>query len=97
MRYAAAVDANQKDIVKALRQIGCSVQPLHNVGNGVPDLLVGVNSLNLLIEVKDGSKSPSDQKLTTDQGNWHDAWRGQVQIINSVDKALALIHYVRSK
>ena len=97
MRYAAAVDANQKDIVKALRQIGCSVQPLHNVGKGVPDLLVGVNSLNLLIEVKDGSKPPSDQKLTTDQGNWHDAWRGQVQIINSVDKALALIHYVRSK
>ena len=41
MRRAARVDRNQAEIVVALRAGGASVQPLHAVGKGVPDLLVG--------------------------------------------------------
>lgn len=91
MRRNARIDHNQTAIVRALRQAGCSVQPLHTVGRGVPDLLVGHNGRNFLLELKDGSKRPSERKLTEDQQEWHRNWRGQVAVIESADEALRLI------
>lgn len=95
MRSKSKVDENQSEIVRALRLIGCSVQTLHTVGEGCPDLLVGCNGFNLLVEVKDGNKPPSKRTLTPDQIIWHDAWRGQVQVIKSVDHALRMVNYYR--
>jgi hypothetical protein len=93
---AAKVDDNQKEIVKALRHMGCFVQHLHGVGAGCPDLLVGYKGFNILLEIKDGNKKPSDQKLTPDQIIWHRDWRGQVDIVNSVDQAvLAVLRVAR--
>lgn len=89
-------DANQPEIVDTLRTMGCTVQDLSNVGKGCPDLLIGLCGQNFLIEVKDGKKPPSKQKLTVDQIQWHDEWRGQAQVINSVDKAIAFVNYVRN-
>lgn len=80
------VDANQKDIVNALRQIGCSVQSLHTVGKGCPDLLVGYKDMNLLIEVKVG-----DAKLNELEQKWHEGWAGDVVIANSPDEAIAVV------
>jgi hypothetical protein len=57
----------------------------------VPDLLIGWRGKNLLVEVKDGSKPPSDRKLTPDQVKWHEAWRGQVCVVKSVQEALEAI------
>ena len=95
-RRAAKVDANQSEIVDVARQLGCTVQPLHTVGQGVPDLLVGISGHSDLWEVKDGAKRPSERRLTADQIIWHDAWRGcQVQVVDSVEKAIARINYVR--
>ena len=95
MRRAAKIDANQPEIVDVARRMGCTVQPLHTVGGGVPDLLVGISGVNDLWEIKDGKKPPSDRRLTPDQIIWHDDWRGSVQVIDSVDKAVARINYVR--
>jgi hypothetical protein len=88
---AAKVDDNQKEIVKALRNLGCSVQHLHNVGAGCPDLLVGYKGFNILLEVKDGNKSPSQQKLTPDQIIWHRDWRGHVNVVNSSEQAIIAV------
>jgi DNA-binding NarL/FixJ family response regulator len=41
MHRAAKVDANQTEITAALRQMGATVQHIHTVGKGCPDLLVG--------------------------------------------------------
>ena len=91
-RRASAVDANQKLIVKALRQAGATVQHLHAVGAGCPDLLVGFRGFNHLVEVKDGHKPPSARKLTPDQVVWHDEWRGSpVHVVKSVTEALAVL------
>ena len=87
-RRAAKVDANQAAIVGELRAVGASVQPLHTVGQGVPDLLVGFRGRNWLIEVKDGSKPPSERKLTPAQQDWHALWRGQVVTVKDGDEAL---------
>lgn len=91
MRRAAKVDANQSEIVAALRSIGVTVQPLHAVGGGVPDLLCGWQGENYLLEVKDGSKPPSARRLTTDQVKWHGDWRGQKAVVCSVIEALEAI------
>jgi len=88
---SARIDANQPNIIKALRNAGASVQPLHTVGGGVPDLLVGWRDRNILIEVKDGDKPPSARQLTPDQDVWHKNWRGRVYVVTSVDEALAAL------
>ena len=87
MRKAARTDRNQIDIVEALRSMGAMVQPLHQVGQGVPDLLVGMAGRLMLIEVKDGTRKPSEQTLTPDQEKWHAAWAGYpVYVITDVSE-----------
>lgn len=91
MRRAAKVDANQSDIVSALRKAGASVTPIHTVGNGCPDLLVGFRSRNYLFEVKDGAKPPSARKLTDDEAIWFGNWRGEAYVVETVDQAIAIL------
>lgn len=91
MRRAARVDDNQAAIVSALRLMGCSVQHLHSVGEGTPDLLVGFRAKNLLLECKDGAKPPSKQKLTPQQVEWHRDWRGQVAVVRSENEAIEAV------
>ena len=76
MRRAAKIDANQTAVVSALRAAGATVQSLAAVGKGVPDLLIGYRNHTILLEIKDGAKVPSAQKLTTDQRVWHGNWTG---------------------
>lgn len=90
----AKVDANQPEIIEALRKAGCSVQPLHTIGKGVPDLLVGHRGRNYLLELKDGEKCPSARKLTEDQVAWHQGWRGQVIVIETTEEAL---HFIETR
>lgn len=88
MRRAARLDANQPEIVRALKAAGCSVQSLASLGDGVPDLLVGHHRLfgrlwvpcNTLLEVKDGSLPPSKRRLTDDEAAWHTRWIGEYDI-----------------
>ncbi len=92
MRRASKVDRNQSEIVAALRQIGCSVQLLHSVGAGCPDLMVGYRGDTFLLELKDGSKPPSARKKTDAQVIWHDAWRGKpVAVVCNIRQALEAI------
>ena len=81
------VDLNQSLIVQALRQAGATVQHLHTIGRGCPDLLVGIHGVNLLVEVK----SHDGAKLTPDESRWHSQWRGQVAVATSVEAALDLL------
>jgi hypothetical protein len=88
MRYAARIDANQTQIVSALRAVGATVQLLSAVGQGCPDLLVGYRGKNILMEIKDGRKPPSERKLTEDQIVWHTSWKGVVFLVTSVHDAI---------
>lgn len=104
MRRIARVDDNQATIVAAYRQQRAHVALLHQVGGGVGDLLVAfprrcpncehLHPYNHLIEVKDGSKPPSGQKLTPDEAAFHVAWQkagGQIETVNSIEAALLAI------
>jgi Holliday junction resolvase len=92
MRRAAKVDANQEQVVEALRAAGASVQTLAAVGKGVPDLLVGYQGKTLLLEVKDGRRPPSERRLTEDQLKWHGAWRGgPLAVVDGPEAALRML------
>lgn len=92
---AKRVDANQTEIVEALRRHGISVMII----NGAVDIIAGglaqVGSSyirqNVLMEIKDGSKSPSKRKLTKDEKALHDGWGGdRIQVVNNPFEALKL-------
>jgi hypothetical protein len=91
VKFAARIDANQPAIVAALRKMGATVLHLHTIGKGAPDILIGYQGKNALVELKDGAKPPSARKLTPDEERFHAEWRGQVAIIESVDEAIAFI------
>ena len=68
MRHAARVDANQDQVVTALRAAGAYVWII-----GLPvDLLVGYKGRTILMEVKDGPKKP----LTALQHAFFANWAG---------------------
>lgn len=92
MMRAAKIDANQEQIVTALRAAGATVQSLAGVGKGVPDLLVGYQGQTLLLEIKDGRKPPSERLLTEYQLKWHGSWKGgALAVVDSPDAALRMI------
>jgi hypothetical protein len=95
---AARVDVNQKHIVNCLRKEGYTVQHLHNVGEGCPDILVGYKGLNILMEIKDGRKPESERKLTAQQVIFHKMWKGQVEVVISPEQAiLAVLAHTNGK
>jgi hypothetical protein len=88
MGYAKKVDANQLQIVEYARSLGASVQHLHGVGRGVPDLVIGYKGKNYLAEVK-GLKG----KLNELQVKWFTEWSGQAQVVKNkedIDTLLGL-------
>jgi hypothetical protein len=94
MRRAARVDDNHAAIAAALRQTGCTVLSLAPIGQGCPDLLVGrggVWGMNLLLEIKDGDKSPSRRELTPDQETFLQSWNGPIAVVMSLEEALAAV------
>jgi len=92
------VDANQAEIVAALRQIGCSVLDLSAVGGGCPDLLVGRLGAsgrgNLLVEIKSpkrqkpGTRSDAAKTLER-QEQFRAEWNGPVTVVETVQQAIA--------
>jgi hypothetical protein len=82
----AKSDANQAEIVAALRRAGASVQDLHRVGNDCPDLLVGFRGINFIIEIK-----TLGGKLTPGQALWHLKWNGSVSVAWSIEDTLGII------
>ncbi len=87
MRHAARVDANQAEIVAALRKAGASVWII-----GLPvDLLVGFRGQSLLMEVKTvtGKRDPKPSKHTQLQKDFMLEWRGgAVSTVTDVEGAL---------
>jgi len=83
---AHSTDDNQQYIVDALRSIGATVQSIHRVGYGAPDLIVGYRGKNWLFEVKN-----EHGHLNIRQQEWHKNWRGQVTVIKTPDEAIDII------
>jgi len=88
MRRAARVDANQEQIVSALRAAGAYVWII-----GLPvDLLVGYNNHTFLVEIKTDSK----KRLTSLQADFFENWIGGTLCrIDSPEAALRMIATIK--
>lgn len=92
VRRAARTDANQQEIVEALRKVGATVHVTSHVGEGFPDLVVGFRWQTYLMELKDGDKPPSGRKLTPDEKFFLDHWKGgPAVVVNDAAEALAVL------
>ena len=87
-RTAARIDINQPQIVYELRQLGYSVACIHQLGHGLPDILVGSRGVNLLFQIK---QPGMEDQLTPDEKEWHASWNGQVHVIACAEDALDII------
>jgi len=92
-RQFGRTDANQTEIVKDLRRsnLAASVAITSSLGNGFCDIVVGFRGRNYLIEIKDENKPPSKRKLTEPEKEFHDAWRGQIDVAKNLDEVLVII------
>jgi hypothetical protein len=81
------VDVNHPDIVKALRDLGATVFSIASVGRDKPDIVVGINGINVLAEIKADKK----KKLTDGQEKFRREWKGRVDRLDSVQDAIALV------
>ena len=88
IRRAARVDANQSQIVSALRAAGAYVWII-----GLPvDLLVGYKNHTFLVEIKDGPR----KRLTTLQQDFFNNWSGSTLArIDGPEAALRMIGVVK--
>lgn len=91
VRTRGRIDANQPLIVKALELGGCTVKSTAALGHGFPDLAVGLRGQNFFLEVKDPSAKPSKRRLTPDEKEWHQLWRGQVDVVETPEDALRAV------
>jgi hypothetical protein len=86
VRYAARTDDNKAAIVAALRAGGAKVYDLQRP----VDLLVLIGDHLLLVEIKDGDKSPSRQGYTrAQQAFLGDGW--PVTTVRSIEGVRALL------
>lgn len=100
MRYPRRRDECEREIVKALRAAGASVEQLDG---RPPDLLVGYRGQTFLLECKDehgvqgrGMKR-TKSGLRPSQDEWWAAWRGAAPIVvTTPHEALAAIGAVQS-
>ena len=79
-------DGNQQEIVDHLRAIGCTVQDVHALGHGFPDILVGWRGRNYLFEIK-----TIRGKITPDEKEFAKYWKGQVALIRTFEQAVEYI------
>lgn len=91
LRTAARIDANQPEIVAALRGVGATVLHLHQLKNCC-DLLVGYRGRTFLMEVKDPAQPLSKRQLTPGEAEFARTWRGTpYHVVHTADEALAII------
>lgn len=91
MRRAARTDGNHAEVVKALRDAGIAVKSLASVGGGVPDLLCALREVTCLLEVKDGSKPPSERHLTKAEAEFFATWPGLAFVVYSPKEAVSVV------
>jgi len=99
MMRAAKQDANHKEIREAARKMGVGWFDCFQLKKFC-DAFIVCNGFTIAIEVKDGSKPPSAQKLTEGEIEFSEEWRrhgGKYAVIRDIDDLNALITYYKEQ
>jgi len=82
-------DANQQEVMDYLRKEGFTVWDTHELGGGFPDIVVGCEDGNVLVEIK----QPGG-KLNEKEQNFFDTWKGYKTIAYSGEDAYCKIRMI---
>lgn len=96
LRHNARRDQAEGPIIEALRRCGCSVERLSK--KDVPDLLVGYQGENHLLEIKSDAKISHKKGTGASDGQlqWACDWRGKKpRLVRTIDEALRAIGAMR--
>jgi hypothetical protein len=86
MRTAVRKDANHKEIENAFKKMGFSVLDISQLKNCC-DLFVSKRCVTYAVEIKDGTKTPSQRKLTSGEREFKETWElnGRWRLIESIE------------
>lgn len=79
-------DRNQQEIVNHLRYFGATVQDLHLVGHGCPDILVGYGGKNYLFEIKMPGCKQNNLEL-----EFQRRWKGNYYVVTDFFQAVEIL------
>ena len=96
IRTRSKTDANHKEISIAFERLGWSVLDIHQIPNSA-DILIGKWMHCIVIEIKDGSKPPSNRKLTPGEIKFKDRWRGDYRIVTCLQDVLDIDKEYKNK
>lgn len=88
-RRAAKKDGNHVEIVAAFRKLGWYVLDIAQLKNCC-DIMVSKQGRTIAIEIKDGSKPKSQQKLSEGEEKFMAEWQGEYKIVTSIDDVFEL-------
>lgn len=81
-RYAhQRVDANHRAVIEALWAAGLWAFSTAGLGGGFTDIITWVRGAFWLLEVKDGSRPPSDRKLSPAEEKFHRQCPGNILVV----------------
>lgn len=84
-------DESHREIVKALKQLGCSVRDTSQLGDKGSDLIVGLIGKDFQVECKSGRET-----LSEEQTEFYSGWRGaSVVVLHDSLEAEAWVRQVR--
>ncbi len=89
------IDRNQPDIVRHLRANHWSVHITSTLRGGFPDAIAARDGFTAVVEIKDGGKPPSAQRLTLDEQSFKNSWQGVYIIATSPEDALMRLEAAR--
>ena len=84
-------DSNHTAVMDALRAAAMKPVSTASLGSGFPDIVVGFRGINVMLEVKDGAKFPSQRALTADEKTFHETWPGQICVVESPEAAVIAV------
>lgn len=94
-RRAAKVDSNQAEVVESLRKMGCAVLIISQLKN-CADLVVSKNFKTAMVEVKDGTLSPSRRMLTEGELKFMKEWKGMYFVVEDLHGAQLVVRNLDS-
>jgi Holliday junction resolvase len=86
---AARTDANHREVVDTIRQLGVTVRDLSGVGDGIPDCVVLLRGRAVFVEIKTTRGKLKPKQLAFQAEGW------PVRVIRSVDEAIQMIQACR--
>ena len=90
MRRNARIDKNHPEVVEAFRKLGASVLSLAPLGRGIPDLLVAINGVTWLVEIKSKKGKENDLQL-----EWAKNWRGARALVRDIQGVETVVKSMR--